>query len=491
MPRKLGKYATSYMPEANSEQAGNAHSAPMRAQPAKGEPTPGPALAAAGCEAPAAEGFKVRVDPNNYRQHPDKNKRLIKRSLRENGAGRSIVVDNTGASIGGSGVLEQAEALGLKQRIVETDGSELVVVVRKDIAPDDPRRKQLALADNATTDQSVWDIEALAANFNTEELASWDIELPQVDGVASDLAGSAKDAARAKLADKFLVPPFSVLDTRKGEWANRKRAWNALMGDDGESREEKLGIGSITDAQDKYGKVGFTTVSILDAVLAEIICMWFTPSGRCRICDPFAGDSVFGFVSSYLGHQFTGIELRQEQAELNASRVRGMEARYICDDGQNIAKHLEPESQDLVFSCPPYFDLEHYSDLPNDASNQKEYGGFLQILDNALTGAVACLKNNRFAVVVMSNVRGGKDGAYYDICSDITRIMQRNGLMLYNEIILLNLCGTAQIRAAHQMRNRKVVRIHQEVLVYYKGDPKAIKNDFPESEVAEIESADV
>ena len=322
MPRKLGKYATSYMPEANSEQAENAHSAPMRAQPAKGEPTPGPALGAAGCEAPAAEGFKVRVDPNNYRQHPENNRRLIKRSLRENGAGRSIVVDNTGASIGGSGVLEQAEALGLKKRIVETDGSELVVVVRKDIAPDDPRRKQLALADNATTDQSVWDIAALQANFTPDELAQWEIELPQVDGVANDIADGAKDEARAKLADKFLVPPFSVLDTRRGSWIDRKRAWNELIGDNGESREGKLGIESIT-GNDKYGKTSLPSVSILDAVLAEIICTWFTPAGQCAICDPFAGDSVFGFVSAYLGHRFTGIELRQEQAELNADGTAG------------------------------------------------------------------------------------------------------------------------------------------------------------------------
>ena len=77
--------------------------------------------------APSPDGFRVRVDRHNYRKHSDKNKRLIKRSLKENGAGRSIVVDNTGESIGGSGVLEQAEALGLKKRIVETDGSELVV----------------------------------------------------------------------------------------------------------------------------------------------------------------------------------------------------------------------------------------------------------------------------------------------------------------------------------------------------------------------------
>lgn len=149
-----------------------------------------------------AKGFKVRTDPNNYRLHPDRNKALIKRSLEENGAGRSIVVDNTGASIGGSGVLEQAEKLGIKQRIVETDGSELVVVVRKDIGPDDPRRKMLALADNATTDQSEWDVAQLEADFSQEELREWAVELPKVDD-PDDNGG--KDGADIGAEAAFIV----------------------------------------------------------------------------------------------------------------------------------------------------------------------------------------------------------------------------------------------------------------------------------------------
>ena len=168
MPKKIGKFAESYADEAGitaKKKGGKtAHDAPLRA--------PAPE------SSPGDVDFRVRVDPHNYRIHPDRNKELIRKSLSENGAGRSIVVDKTGASIGGSGVLEQAESLGLKKRIIETDGSELVVVVRKDIAPDDPRRKQLALADNATTDQSEWDFDALKADWTADDLEGWGIDLP-------------------------------------------------------------------------------------------------------------------------------------------------------------------------------------------------------------------------------------------------------------------------------------------------------------------------
>ena len=86
------------------------------------------------------KNLDIRADERNYRIHGDKNKAMIRKSLEDCGAGRSIVVDNTGATIGGAGVLEQADAMGIPKRIVETDGSELVVVVRKDIAPGDEKR---------------------------------------------------------------------------------------------------------------------------------------------------------------------------------------------------------------------------------------------------------------------------------------------------------------------------------------------------------------
>jgi DNA modification methylase len=240
---------------------------------------------------------------------------------------------------------------------------------------------------------------------------------------------------------------------------------------------------------EKYGKESFKGVSILDAVLAEIIVRWFCPSNG-KTFDCFAGDTVFGFVSGYIGHEFTGIELREEQARLNNARVQeaNLKAKYICDDGQNVQKHLEVKSQDMFFSCPPYFDLEEYSDLPNDASNQKSYEGFINILKTAFTGAMNCLKDDRFAIVVMSNVRA-KDGAYYDICGDITRIMQGCGLVLYNDIVLLNSIGTVAIRAGRFFNSgRKVGRCHQQVLVYYKGNIKNIKSNFEPLDFSSLET---
>ena len=122
---------------------------------------------------------EIKFDKRNYRKHDKRNKSLIKKSLEKFGAGRSIVVDAEGEIIGGNGVYEQAQKLGLKTKIVETDGSELVVVKRTDLKTDDEKRKALAVMDNSTSDTSEFDLELLTADFSVDELEDFGIELPE------------------------------------------------------------------------------------------------------------------------------------------------------------------------------------------------------------------------------------------------------------------------------------------------------------------------
>lgn len=123
--------------------------------------------------------MEIKFDKRNYRKHDKKNKSLIKKSLEKFGAGRSIVIDAEGEIIGGNGVYEQAQKLGLKTKIVETDGSELVVVKRTDLKTDDEKRKALAVMDNSTSDTSEFDLELLTADFTVDELEDFGIELPE------------------------------------------------------------------------------------------------------------------------------------------------------------------------------------------------------------------------------------------------------------------------------------------------------------------------
>lgn len=128
-------------------------------------------------------GTNIKFDAHNYRKHSDKNKSLINKSLKECGAGRSIVIDNDGEIIAGNGIYEQAQKLKIPTKIIETDGSELVVVKRTDLNTNDEKRKQLAIMDNSTSDSSEFALESLQADFDVEQLQDWglDVEFESLD----------------------------------------------------------------------------------------------------------------------------------------------------------------------------------------------------------------------------------------------------------------------------------------------------------------------
>ena len=121
----------------------------------------------------------LKQDRRNYRIHGDKNLSLIKKSIDEVGFGRSIVVDSENEIIAGNGLVSQVDK-GTKIKVVETDGSELVVVKRTDLKPEDEKRKQLAIMDNSTSDNSAFDIALLQSDFDIETLGEFGIEVPNI-----------------------------------------------------------------------------------------------------------------------------------------------------------------------------------------------------------------------------------------------------------------------------------------------------------------------
>lgn len=130
---------------------------------------------------------KIKFDSHNYRKHSESNKAMIRESLKECGAGRSVVIDADDELIAGNGVYEQAEALGIGVRVVETDGSELVVVKRTDLHTQDEKRKKLAMADNATSDKVEWDFAELGgAGFDAGTLEKFNVKLPNIGGKNND-----------------------------------------------------------------------------------------------------------------------------------------------------------------------------------------------------------------------------------------------------------------------------------------------------------------
>lgn len=228
----------------------------------------------------------------------------------------------------------------------------------------------------------------------------------------------------------------------------------------------------------KNAGMSLTGTSIFDPVLCEIIYNWYSNEGGL-VLDPFAGGSVRGIVAEMLGRHYIGIDLSQRQVDanqINADRL-GVCPAWHCDDSRNMDVYIPDGSTDLVFSCPPYHNLEKYSDHPLDLSNMN-YADFIQAYEDIIQKACRKLKDDRFAVFVVGDIRDSK-GAYRDFLGDTKRIFRACGLCLYNESILLEQYGTAPMRAGMMFsKNRKTAKVHQNVLVFYKGDLKQIKHNF-------------
>jgi len=121
---------------------------------------------------------------------------------------------------------------------------------------------------------------------------------------------------------------------------------------------------------------------------------------------------------------------------------------------------------DFVFSCPPYADLEVYSDLEGDISNM-DYVNFLKSYEEIIAKSCNLLKSGGYACFVVGEVRD-KKGNYIGFVPDTINAFKNCEMGLYNEIILLNTINTASMRANTYMKTQKVVKIHQNVLIFKK-----------------------
>lgn len=126
---------------------------------------------------------ELKFDDKNFNKHTEYGMGLLEKSLREFGAGRSILVDKNNNIIAGNGIVESAINAGIKGvKVVESDGTELVAVKRTDIDLHTKRGRRMALADNATASADLeWDDENIRSELGDEDLEDWGVDLGNDD----------------------------------------------------------------------------------------------------------------------------------------------------------------------------------------------------------------------------------------------------------------------------------------------------------------------
>lgn len=127
---------------------------------------------------------ELTQDQHNFNKGTTKGKKLMNKSLKELGAGRSILIDKHGNIIAGNKTQKAAIEAGIKKvRVVETTGDELVAVKRTDIDINTKKGRELALADNAASRLNLeWD-EVELANAAAEYDIGIEEWLPKIQDV--------------------------------------------------------------------------------------------------------------------------------------------------------------------------------------------------------------------------------------------------------------------------------------------------------------------
>ncbi|MGS4886070.1 DNA methyltransferase [Roseibium sp. MB-4] len=286
---------------------------------------------------------------------------------------------------------------------------------------------------------------------------------------------------KGALYDSFIYPPFSVLDARAKWWQYRKRRWLDLGIDSGKGRKDEL-LSGYADAMTKWATVqghaqepaDWMSKSIFDPVLAELLIAWFSPPNG-RVLDPFAGGSVRGVVSALMGRSYLGVDISEDQITENREQAKRLNvanrARWKVGDAVRLYQSGVRGLHDMIMTCPPYGDLERYSDDPQDLSNMP-YDLFLGGFRQAVKNAAARLAEDRFAVFVVGDFRD-KEGINRGFVADTIAACRDAQLHFYNDGVLVTQIASLPLRVRGQFEgSRKLGKTHQNVLVFVKGDPK-------------------
>ena len=448
-------------------------------------------------------------NPLNWRRHPEHQRELLRTSLEEVGYADAVIARQTDDGL----VLIDGH---LRAGI---DDDQVVPVLVTDLTEDeagamlaslDPLAG-MAIPDVPALDRLLSSLKAKEGNPINRLLDG----LPKVGAPQSTLANQSVQqpgaSSAGSVAERYIEAPLSLLEARSTRWQERKKLWRGLIGNSlgradelvGKAEqyldrsfytnkrrtERELGVELSTAEYTKYYWPGpaNSATSQFDPVLAEIIVSWYSRPGW-TVLDPFAGGQERGYVAAATGREYVGIDLSGDQIAHNERIIReaGLDGvTYVQGDSQNAETLVPTLKADLLMACPPYWNLEQYSDAPADLSNM-QLDGFRAAHRKIVRAALGRLKQDRFAVWTVGDVRG-KDGRYIRLPGQVFDDFMEAGAEFVAEMILARMIGSAAYMGARPFaKTRKIPLVHEHVLVFCKGDPARATEAVGPVEVAEL-----
>ena len=259
-------------------------------------------------------------DSNNYNKGTEKGRKLIGKSLKKLGAGRSILIDKDGNVIAGNKTLEGAAAAGIDEVIVvKTTGRQIVAVQRTDLEIGSKKGREMALADNATGAANLsWDLEAMTADgWTDKDLEGWGVDMPEAEPV------------KAEAFEDDFEPPAEIEEMQT----------DIVLGDLFEIGPHKLLCGDSTKAEDVERLMGGEKADI---------CVTDPPYG-VKMDKGFEGFEGFGgFGTPIKRRQYTD-DWDSEIPDKKAFDLIFEHSKVAIIFGGNFFAHMLPQSKHWIF----------------------------------------------------------------------------------------------------------------------------------------------
>lgn len=196
-----------------------------------------------------------------------------------------------------------------------------------------------------------------------------------------------------------------------------------------------------------------TALSKFNSEYAKNIINFYTTK-NCKILDPFSGRTR-QIICKKLGRNYTGFEINPKYSN-----------DTINDDCINIEKYFnETDKFDFLFTCPPYWNREIYSDIKGDISNLKTYKLFLVEYQKRFEKCVKFIDDKGLCMIVVADFR---DKEFYSLHYDTIRIFKEFGWNLYDLVILEMNPAARQCYYSQAITNRRTLMTHEYLLIFCK-----------------------
>jgi len=208
-------------------------------------------------------------------------------------------------------------------------------------------------------------------------------------------------------------------------------------------------------------------------VAKNIINFWSNENDI--IFDPFSGRTR-SLVAYAMNRLYIGCEISTDVVDYMLNKYNELNLIYnddfnvdvVNDDCINIKKYYPDTEFDLIFSCPPYWNLEKYQSCDGQLSDIKAYDEFIDALGDRLDVAVKQLKIDKYMCMVVGDFR--KNKKYVTFHNDLmNRMKQNKSLKLHDVIVIQNIpFHTAAYYFGAKKKHKFTSKSHEYLLVWKK-----------------------